>query len=71
MLGHVKLETTQIYPQVSIKKLQQIHALTHPADLPPPTDGEPSKGAKNHDSHGANPGQSDGTGGEAITPSES
>jgi integrase/recombinase XerD len=31
MLGHVKLETTQIYTQVSIKKLQQIHTLTHPA----------------------------------------
>ena len=31
MLGHVKLETTEIYTQVSIKKLKQIHTLTHPA----------------------------------------
>lgn len=32
MLGHVKLDTTQIYTQVSIKKLKEIHTLTHPAD---------------------------------------
>ena len=52
MLGHADLRTTQIYTQVSIRKLQQIHKLTHPADLPPtapepetpPTDNEP-KGA--------------------------
>ncbi|MEO0826897.1 MAG: site-specific tyrosine recombinase XerC [Cyanobacteria bacterium J06642_9] len=31
MLGHVSLETTQIYTQVSIKKLKQVHTLTHPA----------------------------------------
>jgi integrase/recombinase XerD len=31
MLGHVKLDTTQIYTQVSIKKLKEIHTLTHPA----------------------------------------
>ena len=30
MLGHAKLETTQIYTQVSIRKLQAIHAATHP-----------------------------------------
>ena len=35
MLGHADLRTTQIYTQVSIRKLQQIHRLTHPADLPP------------------------------------
>jgi len=35
MLGHADLRTTQIYTQVSIRKLQQIHKLTHPADLPP------------------------------------
>lgn len=32
MLGHAKLTTTEIYTQVSIRKLQQIHELTHPAD---------------------------------------
>lgn len=30
MLGHAKLETTQIYTQVSIRKLIEIHAATHP-----------------------------------------
>ena len=35
MLGHADLRTTQIDTQVSIRKLQQIHRLTHPADLPP------------------------------------
>ena len=35
MLGHADLRTTQIYTQVSIRKLQQIHKLTHPSDLPP------------------------------------
>jgi len=31
MLGHVKLDTTQIYTQVSIRKLREIHTATHPA----------------------------------------
>jgi integrase/recombinase XerD len=31
MLGHVKLETTAIYTQVSIRRLKEIHTLTHPA----------------------------------------
>jgi integrase/recombinase XerD len=30
MLGHVELSTTQIYTQVSIKKLKAVHELTHP-----------------------------------------
>jgi integrase/recombinase XerD len=30
MLGHRKLETTQVYTHVAIKKLQEIHAATHP-----------------------------------------
>jgi len=30
LLGHSDLETTEIYTQVSIGKLQQIHAATHP-----------------------------------------
>ncbi len=33
MLGHAKLETTQIYTRVSIRKLQEIHEATHPAKL--------------------------------------
>jgi integrase/recombinase XerD len=31
MLGHSELSTTQIYTQVSIAKLKEIHAATHPA----------------------------------------
>jgi integrase/recombinase XerD len=31
LLGHTKLDTTQIYTQVSIKKLKAIHEATHPA----------------------------------------
>jgi integrase/recombinase XerD len=31
MLGHTKLETTQIYTQVSITKLREVYMLTHPA----------------------------------------
>ncbi len=31
MLGHAKLETTQLYTRVSIEKLKQIHQATHPA----------------------------------------
>ncbi len=33
MLGHAKLDTTQIYTQVSIRKLKEIHEATHPAKL--------------------------------------
>lgn len=31
MLGHVKLSTTQVYTHVSIQKLKEVHANTHPA----------------------------------------
>jgi integrase/recombinase XerD len=33
ILGHAKLTTTELYTQVSILKLKQIHAATHPARL--------------------------------------
>lgn len=33
MLGHADLSTTQIYTQVSIEKLREIHTATHPAKL--------------------------------------
>jgi integrase/recombinase XerD len=33
MLGHTDIKTTQIYTHVSIRKLQEIHAMTHPAKL--------------------------------------
>jgi integrase/recombinase XerD len=31
MLGHVRLDTTQIYTHVSIRALKQVHTTTHPA----------------------------------------
>jgi len=31
MLGHVELSTTEVYTRVSITKLQEIHAATHPS----------------------------------------
>ncbi len=40
MLGHVELSTTQIYTQVSIRRLKTVHSLTHPSakiDKPAPT----------------------------------
>jgi integrase/recombinase XerD len=48
MLGHVELSTTQIYTQVSIRRLKTVHALTHPGakiDRPTPaaTTGAPSE----------------------------
>lgn len=30
MLGHATLSTTQVYTQVSVRKLQEVHARTHP-----------------------------------------
>ena len=30
MLGHVSIGTTEIYTHVSIVKLKQVHAMTHP-----------------------------------------
>jgi len=39
MLGHVRLDTTQIYTHVSIRTLKQVHTTTHPgARLRPHTD---------------------------------
>ncbi len=43
MLGHVRLDTTQIYTHVSIRTLKQIHTATHPAArLQPKTDEDES-----------------------------
>ncbi len=36
MLGHAELSTTQIYTQVSIRKLKEIHTATHPGKVRSP-----------------------------------
>lgn len=46
MLGHVKLETTAIYAQVSIRKLKEIHTATHPARNERNGNGKPKKKRK-------------------------
>lgn len=38
MLGHAELSTTEIYTQVSIKALKEVHQRTHPARLKQATD---------------------------------
>ncbi len=53
MLGHARLDTTQIYTQVSIRALQAVHAATHPGatNTRHPLTGHPSLGlpVTNHD----------------------
>jgi integrase/recombinase XerD len=46
MLGHAKLETTQIYTRVSIHQLRAVHAATHPTARPhqPDTPGADTPG---------------------------
>ncbi|MDD5198416.1 MAG: tyrosine-type recombinase/integrase [Terrimicrobiaceae bacterium] len=42
MLGHAKLETTEIYTHVSIRALKEAHARHHPARMPDLAPVEPS-----------------------------
>jgi integrase/recombinase XerD len=42
MLGHANLKTTEIYTQVSIRKLVEAHRATHPAKMPQKPDAEPT-----------------------------
>jgi len=51
ILGHARLETTQIYTRVSIKKLKEVHAATHPSSRLPATIAAPGH-------HGENPDES-------------
>ena len=41
MLGHEDFKTTQIYTQVAIRTLKQIHAATHPAAMLDKTQAPP------------------------------
>jgi len=38
MLGHAKIDTTQIYTQVLIRRLKEVHDLTHSAKSDKPDD---------------------------------
>ena len=49
MLGHVKLDTTQIYTQVSIRKLKEIHEATHPARMEPEAKNEDLEPKEDYD----------------------
>lgn len=40
MLGHARLNTTEIYTHVNIQKLMEVHQLTHPARLEPVETGK-------------------------------
>jgi integrase/recombinase XerD len=42
MLGHASIQSTQVYTRVSITKLKQVHAATHPGALPPPLTAPPT-----------------------------
>jgi integrase/recombinase XerD len=46
MLGHARLDTTQIYTQVSIRKLKEIHTATHPARMRPAARSESASDAE-------------------------
>ena len=48
MLGHANVNATQIYTHVSIRKLQEVHAETHPARLSG-ANAEPSDRGEEHD----------------------
>ena len=47
MLGHSRLETTEVYTHVSIRTLKAVHSATHPAHLqrPPGPEVTPSQSA--------------------------
>jgi integrase/recombinase XerD len=60
MLGHAELSTTQIYTQVSIRKLKEIHSQTHPAKLdkpatPPADAGTPANDIQQQPPDAPNP----------------
>jgi len=44
MLGHVRLDTTQIYTHVSIRMLKQVHTATHPGARVEPANAQATKG---------------------------
>jgi integrase/recombinase XerD len=43
LLGHAELSTTQIYAQVGIQQLKQVHTACHLAEIEPPDRGKGDK----------------------------
>ncbi len=41
ILGHAKIESTEVYAHVAIGKLKEVHAATHPASMPQGPPGPP------------------------------
>jgi len=66
LLGHANLETTQIYTQVSIGKLKEVHTRTHPgAELRrPAASGEEDKASDNRQGNAADTDEADDDSGE-------
>ena len=55
LLGHAQLTTTEIYTSVSIGKLKEIHAATHPARLTRREDAPTTLGEGKHQHDGEGP----------------
>jgi integrase/recombinase XerD len=53
MLGHARLNTTEIYTHVNIQKLMEVHRLMHPAKLPKKAQSSPCQSAGLGDIMGA------------------
>lgn len=51
ILGHARLETTQIYTRVSIRKLKEVHAATHPTSKLPSAIATSVRRSENPDKH--------------------
>lgn len=66
MLGHMELTTTQLYTQVSIKKLKEVHSETHPtAKWQGAAEGDGSGDGGNDDGDGSNGDAAAGDNGDA------
>jgi integrase/recombinase XerD len=69
MLGHVRLDTTQIYTHVSIRMLKQIHSATHPAaklDLHTPDAEVSNNRGEDQEAHDGSDEQDGGTRRESV-----
>ncbi len=54
-LGHAQLTTTELYTQVAIRKLKEVHSLTHPSARLEPKGPGPADGPDEVDAHQVEP----------------